>query len=245
MYFKWSHFTLTLLLFWSQVVSAATLKISQDLWPPYIMNSVQGSGVAHDIVADALLSAGYELEFSIKPWTRVLKETRTGQNDVIVSLWKSEEREKFLLFSKPYTNNDMVFISRSEAPFEYQSADSLRGMRIALINDYAYANNLREYKDIIPVHTLDLPNSIRYLMANKVDVLVADEAVGRWTAHGMRIPKDKLYFSKAYFDSTPLHAAVRKDHPEAEKIISILNNYFKNHAEGKLKALHVLYGLKD
>ncbi|MFY2506850.1 transporter substrate-binding domain-containing protein [Vibrio pectenicida] len=83
-----------LLLLVSQLTSATTLKMSQDLWPPYIMNSVQGSGIAHDIVADALVSAGYDLEFSIKPWTRVLKETKSGQSDVIISLWKTEERRK-------------------------------------------------------------------------------------------------------------------------------------------------------
>ncbi|MDN3611422.1 substrate-binding periplasmic protein [Vibrio ostreicida] len=233
-----------LLILWSPLTLAATLKISQDLWPPYIMNSVQGSGIAHDIVADALVSAGYDLEYSVKPWTRVLKETKSGQNDVIISLWKTEERAKFLLYTQPYTHNNVIFISRSETQFEYESLDSLKGLRVALINDYAYAKNLRQYQEMIPVHTLDLPNSLRYLLANKADVVVADEAVGRWTAHGMKISKGTLHFSKTYFDSTPLHAAVRRDHPEAEKVVSILNNYFKNHAEGKLEALHMLYGLK-
>ncbi|MFY2506849.1 hypothetical protein ACN3E9_00640 [Vibrio pectenicida] len=115
---------------------------------------------------------------------------------------------------------------------------------MALINDYAYGNDLHQYKEMIPVNTLDLPNSIRYLLADKADVIVADESVARWTAHGMKIPQGKLYFSKSYFDSAPLYAAVRKDHPEAEKIVSILNNYFKNHAEGKLESLRILYGIK-
>ncbi|EGA65208.1 substrate-binding periplasmic protein [Vibrio brasiliensis] len=234
-----------LLILSSSAGVAKTLKISQDLWPPYIMNSVQGSGIAHDIVVDALVYAGYDIEFSIKPWTRVLKETMAGENDVIVSLWKTEQRTKHFLYTDPYTHNSMIFISRQELKFEFDSFDSLKGMRVALINDYAYGNNLREYKGMIPVSTLDLPNSIRYLLADKADVLVVDEEVGRWTVQGMKIPAGKLYFSKTYFDSTPLHAAVRKSHPEAENIVSALNNYFKNHAQGKLQALKTLYGLDD
>lgn len=224
--------------------SAKTLRISQDLWPPYIMNSVQGSGIAHDIVADALISGGYELDFSVKPWSRVLKETIAGENDLIISLWKTEERTKHFLFTDPYTHNQMVFISRSEVQFEFESLESLKGMRVALINDYAYGNNLLQYKGMIPVKTLDLPNSIRYLLSNQADVLVADEDVARWTVQGMKIPSDKLYFSHSHFDSTPLHAAVRRSHPDAEQIISILNNYFKNHAKGKLDALKKLYGIQ-
>jgi polar amino acid transport system substrate-binding protein len=117
-------------------------------------------------------------------------------------------------------------------------------MRVALINDYAYGNNLLQNKGMIPVKTLDLPNSIRYLLSNQADVLVADEDVARWTVQGMKIPSDKLYFSHSHFDSTPLHAAVRRSHPDAEQIISILNNYFKNHAKGKLDALKKLYGIQ-
>ena len=240
-----SYLSPILLLLWSQLTWSETLKLSQDLWPPYIMNSVQGSGIAHDIVADALISAGYDLEYSVKPWTRVLKETKSGQSDIIISLWKTEERQEYLLYTEPYMHNEMVFVSLSETKFEYESLDSLKGMKIAMINDYAYANNLRKYKNMTIVNTLDLPNSFRYLLAKKADVLVADEAVARWTAYGMKIPKGTLHYSKTFFDSTPLHSAVRKNHPEAEKIVSILNNYFKNHAEGKLEALHILYGLKD
>lgn len=234
-----------LLILSSSAGVAKTLKISQDLWPPYIMNSVQGSGIAHDIVADALISAGYDLEFSVKPWSRVLKETKAGENDVIIAVWKTEQRTKHFLFTDPYTHNEMLFISRNNIRFEFDTIESLKGLRVALINDYQYANNLRQYQGMIPVITLDLPNSIRYLLADKADVLLVDEQVGRWTVQGMKIPAGKLYFSKTYFDSTPLHAAVRKSHPEAENIVSALNNYFKNHAQGKLQALKTLYGLDD
>ena len=239
------YLSLLLILVSSSMASATTLKISQDLWPPYIMNSVQGSGIAHDIVADALISAGYELEFSIKPWSRVLKETKAGENDVIIAVWKTEERTKHFIFTDAYSHNEMLFISRGDVRFEFDSLDSLKGLRVALINDYQYGNNLRDYKEMIAVNTLDLPNSIRYLLANKADVLLVDEEVGRWTVQAMKVPKNKLYFSETYFHSTPLHAAVRKSHPEAESIVSALNNYFKNHAEGKLRALKTLYGLRD
>lgn len=239
------YLSVILIIFSISTGSAKTLRISQDLWPPYIMNSVQGSGIAHDIVADALISAGYDIDFSVKPWSRVLKETMAGENDLIISLWKTEERTKHFLFTEPYTHNKMIFLSRSDIQFEFDSLESLKGMRVALINDYAYGNNLLEYQGMIPVKTLDLPNSIRYLLSNQADVLVVDEDVAKWTVQGMKIPPDTLYFSQSYLDSTPLHSAVRRSHPNAEHIVSTLNNYFKYHAKGKLDALKTLYGLQQ
>nr|WP_252724219.1 transporter substrate-binding domain-containing protein [Vibrio hepatarius] len=221
------------------------LRLSQDLWPPYIMNSAYGSGIAYDLVTSALDSAGYEFEYTVKPWSRVLKETLGGQNDVIISLWKSEQRERDYLMTDMYMYNNMVFISRSDTNFEYESLENLKGMRVALINNYAYGGNLREYPEMISIRSIDLPNSIRQVLTQRADIIVADEAVGKWTVKEMRVEKNKLYFSHSYLDSTPLHAAVRRDHPQAQKIVSALNQYFKNHAPEKLKELKTKYGLSE
>ncbi|AIU66344.1 transporter substrate-binding domain-containing protein [Vibrio coralliilyticus] len=230
---------------WSGLGWAAPLRLAQDLWPPYVMNSALGSGIAHDLVTEALVSAGFEIEYSVKPWSRVLKETINGKNDVIIAIWKTEQRNKDYLFTEEYMYNQMAFISRTDTNFEYTSMNSLKGLRVALINNYAYGAGLRDYKEMIPADSIDLPNSIRLVLTDRADVLVTDEAVGRWTVKEMRIKKERLHFSEAYLDSTPLHAAVRKDHPQAEQIVTALNLYFKHHAEQKLHDLRIKYGLAD
>ncbi|MYM58131.1 transporter substrate-binding domain-containing protein [Vibrio sp. OCN044] len=221
------------------------LRVSQDLWPPYIVNSAYGSGIAYDLVTGALDAAEFEFDYTVKPWSRVLKETLGGQNDVIIAIWKTEQREKDYLLTDSYMNNRMVFVSRSDTKFEYESLESLKGMRVALINDYAYAGNLRQYPDMIPINSLDLANSIRQVLTQRADVLVTDEAVGRWAVQEMRVGKGKLYFSRSHLDSTPLHAAVRRDHPHAQEIVSKLNQYFKENAKIRLQDIKIKYGLTD
>ena len=90
------------------------------------------------------------------------------------------------------------------------------------INDYAYAEICIPRYD--PINSLDLANSIRQVLTQRAD-LVTDEAVGRWAVQEMRVGKGKLYFSRSHLDSTPLHAAVRRDHPHAQEIVSKLNQW--------------------
>ncbi|WP_345779108.1 transporter substrate-binding domain-containing protein [Vibrio sp. Isolate24] len=239
------QFICLILILWGGVVWSSPLRVAQDLWPPYVMNSVLGSGIAHDLVTDGLVSSGYEVEYSVKPWSRVLKETINGKNDVIIAIWKTEQRNKDYLFTDVYMYNQMAFVYRSDTKFEYVSQNSLKGKRVALINNYGYGAGLREFDGLIPIDSIDLPNSIRLVMTDRADVLVTDEAVGRWTVKEMRIKKGELYFSTTYLDSTPLHAAVRRDHPQAKAIVSALNRYFREHAAQKLEQLRVKYGLTD
>ncbi|NOH79475.1 transporter substrate-binding domain-containing protein [Vibrio sp. RE86] len=223
---------------------AVTLQVAQTHWPPYIMSSKFGNGIAHDMVVDALTKAGYAITFNQKPWARILKETLKGKNDVIVSIWKTPEREEFYLFSKPYMLNRMAVISRKDLEFEFNDITSLKGKRVALINGYEYGSRLLEYQEMIKVDSIDLPNSLRLLLSKRADVLITDEAVGQWTMQELNLSLDRLNVSAKYFDQTPLYAAVRRDHPHAEEIIEALNDYFEHYGEAKLKELKKRYGLE-
>ncbi|QJY35774.1 transporter substrate-binding domain-containing protein [Vibrio europaeus] len=230
---------------WCSLSFAAPLKVAQDLWPPYVMNSALGSGIAHDLVIEGLISAGFEVDYSVKPWTRVLKETINGKNDVIIAIWKTEQRARDYIFTDLYMHNRMAVVSRQEANFEFSSLHSLAGIRVAMIDNYAYGAKLVDYQELIPVSSIHLPNSIRLILTDRADVLVTDEAVGRWTIKEMRVDASKLSFSSVYLDTTPLYAAVRKNHPQAQQIVAALNAYFKNHGEQKLEALKIKYGLSS
>ena len=228
---------------WCSLSFAAPLKVAQDLWPPYVMNSALGSGIAHDLVIEGLISSGFEVDYSVKPWTRVLKETINGKNDVIIAIWKTEQRARDYIFTDIYMHNKMAVVSRQESSFEYKSLSSLKDTRVALIDNYAYGAKLLDYQGLIPVSSIHLPNSIRLVLSDRADVLVTDEAVGRWTIKEMRLDASKLSFSPVYLDTTPLYAAVRKDHPQAQQIVSALTAYFKDHGARQLELLKIKYCL--
>ncbi|NVD06316.1 transporter substrate-binding domain-containing protein [Vibrio sp. JPW-9-11-11] len=227
----------------SATVYAETLRVAQTEWPPFIMESPLGGGVAHDFIVDALVEAGYQVQFDQKPWSRILKETIHGKNDVIVAMWKTEEREQHFLFTDAYMNNQMAVVSRNDSDFNYTQIESLKGKEVALIHRYAYTPKLLEYPDMIPVNSIDLPNSLRLVLTERADVLVSDEIVARWTIKQMNIDINQLKFSPTYLDSTPLYAGVRHDHPQAQAIVNMLNQYFLTQGAEKLEQLKEKYGV--
>lgn len=230
---------------WASSTAAETLHAAQTAWPPFIMDSPIGKGIAHDMVVNALTSSGYTVQFTQKPWARILKETIKGKNDVIIAIWKTEEREKTFLFTQPYMYNQMAVVSLRKSNFKFKSLESFKDKRIALINGYAYAGSLLEYDQMEPVISIDLPNSIRLVLTERADALVTDEVVGEWTITEMGIDRGQLVFSDVYLDSTPLYAAVRKSHPQAEQIVEILNKYFDQQAAQELQRLKTRYGLNS
>lgn len=230
---------------WTSYCWSAVLRAAQTAWPPFIMESPFGRGIAHDMIVQALTSSGYQVQFTEKPWSRILKETMKGKNDVIIAIWKTEEREKTLLFTEPYMYSQMAVVSLRGSDFNFKSIDSFKEQRVALINGYAYAGNLLDYQEMERVISIDLPNSIRLILTGRADALVTDEVVGEWTIKEMGVDRQQLYFSDIYLDSTPLYAAVRKSHPQAEQIIAALNEYFRLKSEHQLKVLKEKYGLDN
>lgn len=93
------------------------------------------------------------------------------------------------------------------------------------------------------VISIDLPNSIRLVLAGRAYALVTDGIVGERKIKEMNLYRQAFCFSDVYLDSTPLYAAVRKTHPQAQKIVGILNAYFGDHAASDLKVSKQKYGL--
>lgn len=234
----------SLLTTFSAASIATPLKVAQSDWPPYIMNSPLGKGIAHDIVTMGLANAGYTFYYKQKPWPRVLKETYYGKNDVIIAIWKNAKRERYYYFTEPYMSNRLSVISRAEdRNFEYVDLTSLNGKRVALIEDYAYPSELLDHEGIIPVTSPNLETSMRLILSERADLLVTDEFVARWTIRENALAIDKFRFSAIPLTITPLYAAVRKDHPYAQQIVYSLNYYFRTLAPAQLTQLQVKYGL--
>jgi polar amino acid transport system substrate-binding protein len=236
--------TITVLSLFSGITNALPLRIAQSEWAPYVMDSPIGRGIAHDIVMQGLSNSGYQFVYEQKPWPRVLKETFYGKNDVIIAIWKSDERERHYYFTEPYLNNTLTVISRvSKTPFEYEDLTSLNDKRVALIEDYAYPSELLAHNKMLPIPSDSLSTSLRMVLSNRADVLITDEFVARWMIKEMNLSINKFQFSAEPFSFTPLHVAVRKDHPYAQQIVYNLNYYFRNLSRLHIELLKIKYGL--
>ena len=67
--------------------------------------------------------------------------------------------------------------------------------------------------------------------------------MGEWTLKEMNLDKQAFCFCDVCLDSMPLYAAARKTHPQAQKIVYILNEDSGDHSASDLKVLKGKYGL--
>ena len=76
------------------------LNLASDVWPPF--TDVLGEkSVAQDLVSEALHRLNIQPKTSIMEFGKVMEGIRSGEIDGSAALWKSPEREKYLLFSEP------------------------------------------------------------------------------------------------------------------------------------------------
>ena len=108
---KFIFICLALLLF-SIAQAKGPLVLSNDAWPPYIVEGDE-QGTAEMLVCQALERAGWQCEVKVDDWDNVLNGARTGAIDGIAAAWRDSDRETYLLFSKPYLSNRIVPVVNS------------------------------------------------------------------------------------------------------------------------------------
>ncbi|WP_179078746.1 substrate-binding periplasmic protein [Vibrio ostreicida] len=226
-------------------VFANTLKATQAEWPPYLMQSSEGQGIAYDVVTAAFKHIGYELDFTYTPWSRALKATRFGQNDVLIAIWKNPEREEWFTFTEPYLTNNIVTVADSDLEFVYRDLTSLNQRRVALVDNYAYGDAILQNFTYTHVPSVDLNTSIRLVISKRADMFIADDFVARWHLKRLGIARTKFDFSATSISKTPLHVAISKHHPDADEIVHKLNQYFQKMEEEKIGTLLRKYQLKN
>ncbi|MGY3570064.1 substrate-binding periplasmic protein [Vibrio paucivorans] len=210
-------FVLVLLLH-APYVHSKLIKATQAVWPPYIFEQ-QNSGLAVEIVTEAYLSQNYHLKLEVKPWLRSLKEVRNKQQDILVSIWWSDDRTELLDYSVPYLMVQLKFIVLKENAFEYEDFSSLSGMKVGIIQDYGYGEEFNASSNFTRVVAEDLSTNIKKLKAKRVHAIIADERAAIHTIRQLELNQDDFYFVHKSLMIKPVHLAIAKDHPDKQKLM--------------------------
>src|SRR5690348_11603829 len=95
---------------WAAVTFAAVpepLKLAADEWPPFTDVAAKPRR-AIALVEAALRRGNVRSDFSILKWTSAIALAKKGHFDGMAAIWKTPEREQYLLFSKPYLQNRLL-----------------------------------------------------------------------------------------------------------------------------------------
>ncbi len=197
-----------------------TLKLASDVWPPFA-DADGEKAFAMELVEEALKRDDVGIATSIVSFKEVLDGINAGQYDGSATLWKTKDRESYLLYSKPYLENRLVLVSRAGNDVSADSLDDLKNKRVSVVSDYAYGTSIYTIPGVSILPGKSDQYNLELLLEGKTDYMLVDELLIKYLLEYQH-QEVKKYLSvgtKAIIVQ-PLYFAILKSTPEAETIIS-------------------------
>jgi polar amino acid transport system substrate-binding protein len=223
------------------LAAPAPLRLVSDVWPPFT-DEDKKPHEALDLVQGALQRAGVRSTSTIITFSAALAGLEQGKFDGSAAFWKTPEREAYLLFSKPYLENRLLLVARKGESVAFSRVAELRGKRLALTRGYGYGDSVTKAPGVSIVYRDSDTECLRAVLAKEADYLLLDELMVR---HLYAFYADKanelIVPGLTPIVRYPLHFALRKDYPNAAKIMAEFDrNIERMQADGTYNVvLHV------
>ena len=204
------------------VLAAGELRLSSDAWPPFT-DAIGQPRVALEIVHTALTRIGHKAETTIVEAGSLIPIIRDGRSQGSGALWRTPEREEFLVYSEPYLENRLILVGRRGADVSAASWQDLRKRKVAVVQAYGYGlDGVRDGPDFVPGETEKA--NLQALRDGKVDYVLIDELVARHMMENSppETRSDYVIGQQPMVQRT-LHLALRRDVPDVAGIIANFN----------------------
>jgi len=200
-----------------------SLKLSSDVWPPFTDVENEKS-IALDIVEEALESLNITSNFEIIDFGSVMDGIKSGEADGSAALWKDESREKFMAFSDPYLQNQLILVGRKGSNVAVSSIAELENKRIGVVENYAYGEELKEGKNNEIVTGTSDQQNLERLISEEIDYFLVDALLIQYMLkYQLNDVREFLEIGETPLIVKTLHLAIRKDIPGTDQILAKFN----------------------
>ena len=141
-------------------------------WAPFDFVNSDGeyAGIANDYLTLISKKTGLEFELIVDEWNNNLEKIKNRDIDLLNALYKSEKREKYMEFSKPYLEILDYFYVRDD--LNVTTLEDLNGKRVAIPKGYAHADAIKkEFPKIKVVTVATFSESVDAVLENRADML--------------------------------------------------------------------------
>ncbi|MEI9938063.1 MAG: transporter substrate-binding domain-containing protein [Pseudomonadota bacterium] len=200
------------------------LRLASTEWLPF--TGAEGEPrVALSLTERALKRAGYDSVTTIVPDGQLIPKIENGDFNGSAALWRSAEREQFLLYSKAYLENRLVLVALKGSDVSARLFADLKGKRVGLVVGYAYGEAVDSATAPVFVRGASTQANIQALLAGKIDYALLDDLVIEYLFD--QYPEQasaRLEVGKVPLVTRSLHFAVRKNLPDAQRVIDRFND---------------------
>ncbi|HYE52525.1 MAG TPA: transporter substrate-binding domain-containing protein [Azospirillaceae bacterium] len=233
--------------------AADTVTLRADNWCPY--NCEPGSerpGYMVEVAKAVFEPLGHTVDYKTMPWTQALEEAREGRHAGVIGAIP-DDAPGFVFGAEPLGQSTNVVAVRKGYGFAYKGVDSLKGHRLAAVQDYAYAPDLDAYiaehagkGGAVTLSSGDdvTADNLRKLLASQADLVLDEKNVLDYTA--VQAGLEDVVQTVPLGSSAPLFIAFSPKHPKAKELAAALDAGVKEmRKSGKLAEILKRYGLKD
>lgn len=202
----------------SPVVNLAAI-----VWSPF--TDVPGKPrIASMLVEEALRRGGVKMIAHTTADGDVTTSIAAGKFDGSEALWKSAEREQYLLYSKPYLENRLVLLGRTGTDVSATALHDLKGKRVGLVEGYAYGAEVKEATSVKFVRVGSDEAGLRALLKKELDYVLVDDLMVYHMFEYERQRAERLVVAGQHpLIYRSLHLALRKNVPDAAEILIRFN----------------------
>ncbi|WP_163834207.1 substrate-binding periplasmic protein [Spartinivicinus ruber] len=188
----------------SPILQAKALNIVTINYPPYIID--ENNGIAIESVKAALDEMKVEYNIKIKTWKYSYQRAVDGRADAIFTIYKTNEREKLLLYSSVniIKQGPALFYMKKNKKLEGKktvSANELGQYIFGAINKFNYGEkfDLMKKSNTVSqfVYSHNLDQSLKKLLRGKSDLIIHDEYAFLYRVSNSGLSK---FVSKLEFD---------------------------------------------
>ena len=224
-----------------------------DRYYPY--NGIPNSpkpGYMIEIAQYALAKSGHTVKYQLMPWGRAIEQVRRGEKDCIIAGFKSDA-PSFIFPELNQGVDQIAFYSTTGNQWQYTGVDSLRSIRLGIIESYSYQDDVDVYiqqANASPMikarhDKFALENNLMGLIKGDLDVIVESRPVVESTLKKLNLA-DKIQYvgaadklGKNYIACSP----VLESSKEYAQLISDATAELRQN--GQLEKILAKYGLRD
>lgn len=200
-----------------------TIRVSFWQHPPYFyLQDGIVIGIAVDLLNEISENTGIKFQYENKmhPFSSVLLGLKEHEGpDLVGAIMPTAEREKSILFTKPYINSPRFIFTRDDDVF-ISSMDKLLGKKVAVVNDYAVHKELMEkYPEIDLLVCTNNEEALRAVSLGKATAFIGDLVSTPAMINEFGLHNLKAACPSGLADH-PLAMGIRDDWPDLQNIIS-------------------------
>lgn len=203
---------------------AEPIKLMASTTPPYVDRTLPEQGLAVELVKHIFSRTQYEPEFTIENWSRAIEGVRVGVFDALAVVWYSDERNKDMLYSKPYLGGELIIVKRRANHGRYYQLQDLAGGRLGIQTDYAYEIDFGAVPGLQLVEENHLIQNLLNLLQGKVDFVIGDRRTMSQQIHEfLSSSAGEFKIVDINLPQRPRHVAASRDVKGHEAMIAAFN----------------------